>query len=44
MSNFNDLFVKGSFKVMANSRDAEIVSSMKIQRYMRFDFVGFFFD
>jgi hypothetical protein len=38
------VFVKGSFKVIESSRDAEMVSSIKMQRYIRLDFVGFFFD
>ena len=39
-----DVFVKGSLRVIASSLEAEIVSSIKMQRYIKFDFVGFFFD
>ena len=36
--------MKGSFKVIASSLDADMESIMKIQRYMRFDFVWFFLE
>ena len=34
----------GSFTALASSRDAEIDSSMKMHRYIKLDFVWFFFD
>jgi len=36
--------VKGVFKFIANSREADIVSIKKIVRYIKLDFVGSFFD
>lgn len=43
--NFTDDYSKkGSFRIMASSREAENDSSMKMHRYIRLDFVGFFFD
>lgn len=36
--------MNGSFRAFASSREAEIDSSMKMHRYIKFDFVWFFFD
>jgi len=39
-----EVLVNGSLRVIASSLEADIVKSMKMQRYIKFDFVGFFFD
>ena len=36
--------MKGSLRAFASSRDAEIDKSMKMHKYIKFDFVWFFFD
>ena len=36
--------MNGSFRALASSLDALILSSMKMHRYIRFDLVWFFFD
>ena len=42
MSNLTDELVKGSLRVIASSREAEMESIMKMQRYIRLDLVWFF--
>jgi hypothetical protein len=44
MSNLIAVFVKGSLKVIASSREAEMVSNIKMHKYIKLDLVGFFFD
>jgi hypothetical protein len=43
MSNYI-FIVKGSFRVIASSREAEMDKSMKMQRYIKLDLVWFFLD